>query len=206
MGSSSLGPYSYTVGGFSLTINNVPAPIQQISNVNGQQQAVFQTPCETPIGPVSAVATAGGTSTTVAGIPVYAAQPGIISTVASNGKAYGAVVSVANGSAVTASNPLTRGQPYYLLVTGLGQVSPATATNSSGVAGENVLYPIVVGVDNAGVDFISAEYQPGSIGIYAVAFSVPLSAPTGPDQPLAIAVTVNGQLIFGNSVYLAAVD
>ncbi len=205
-GSSSLGPYAYTVGGFSLTINNVPAPIQQISNVNGQQQAVFQTPCETPVGPVSAVATAGGTSTTVQGIPVYAAQPGIISTVGTNGKAYGAVVSVANGSAVTASNPLTRGQPYNLLVTGLGQVSPATATNSSGVAGENVLYPIIVGVDNAGVDFMSAAYQPGSIGIYAVEFSVPLSAPTGTDQPLAIAVTVNGQLIFGNSVYVAAVD
>jgi len=203
---SSLGPFNYTVGGFSLTINNVPAPIQQISNVNGQQVATFQTPCETPVGPVSAVATAGGTSTQLAGIPVYAAQPGILSTVGANGKAYGAVVRVADGSSVSVNNPLHRGEPYYLLVTGLGQTSPSTSTNSSGVPNQNVVYPLLIGVNNLGVGVISAQYQQGSIGIYAVEFQLPLTATPGVDQPLAIAATVNGQLIFGNSVLLVAVN
>jgi uncharacterized protein (TIGR03437 family) len=203
---SSLGPYSYTVGGFSLTINNVPAPIQQVSNVNGQQVAVFQTPCETPVGPVSAVATASGTPTQVAGIPVYAAQPGILSTTGANGKAYGAIVRVADGSAVTANNPLNRGEPYYLLVTGLGQTSPPTATNSAGVPNENVVFPLLIGVNNVGVPVIQAQYQQGSIGVYVVEFQLPQGASTGPDQPLAIGVTVNGQLVFGNAVFVAAVD
>jgi uncharacterized protein (TIGR03437 family) len=188
-----------------LTINNVPAPIQQISNVNGQQVATFQTPCETPIGPVSAVATSGGTSTQVAGIPVYAAQPGILTTIV-NGKAYGAVVRVADGSSVSANNPMHRGEPYYLLVTGLGQTSPPTATNSSGVPNQSVVYSLLIGVNNVGIQVLSANYQQGSVGIYAIQFQLPLTAATGQDLPLAIAATVNGQLIFGNSVYLAAVN
>jgi len=44
------------------------------------------------------------------------------------------------------------------------------------------------------------------IGTYLVGFQVPTSAATGADQPLAIAATVNGQIVFGNPVYLYSVN
>jgi uncharacterized protein (TIGR03437 family) len=202
----SIGQFASTLGGFSLTINAVTAPLQSITNANGQQQAIFQTPCETPVGTVTAVATAGGTSTTVAGVTTYAAQPGIFYTTGANGKNYGQVIRAADGSYVSATNPLHRGEVYYMMVTGLGQVAPPTATNSAGVQNQNVVYPLIVGVNNVGIQISSAYYQPGAIGVYLVGFIVPLSATTGADQPLAVAAAVNGQLVFGNPVYVYSVN
>ena len=34
---------------------------------------------------------------------------------------------------------------------------------------------------------------------------IPANAPTGTDQPLAIAVVINGQVVFGNPVFLPGV-
>jgi uncharacterized protein (TIGR03437 family) len=203
---NTVGQFSYIVGGLSLTVNSVPAPIQSIANVNGQQQVIFQTPCETPVGSVTAVATVGGTATTVAGVPVYAVQPGIFYTTDPNGKNYGQVTRAADGTAVSASNPLHRGELYYMTVTGLGQTTPPTSTFAVGVQNQNVADQLIVGVDNVGVQVTSAYYQPGSIGVYLVGFQLPTTAATGTDQPLAVAAIVNGQFIFGNPVYLYAVN
>ena len=42
-------------------------------------------------------------------------------------------------------------------------------------------------------------------GLYEVTFELPLNAPTGADQPLAIAAVVNNEIIFGNSVLVPLV-
>src|SRR5262249_19047416 len=63
--------------GFTLTINNVPAPIQSVNTAGAQPQAIFQTPCETSSGVATVVATSGGASTTITGVPVLAIKPGL---------------------------------------------------------------------------------------------------------------------------------
>jgi uncharacterized protein (TIGR03437 family) len=204
-GLSAFGPLPYTLGGVSLTVNGLQAPIESVANENGTQQATFQVPCELAPGAATVVVTVNGSNTTVQNVPVFAAQPGIFTFQGANGKVYGAVQSASNGSYVTPTNFAVRGQTYYLIVTGMGQTLPATATDSGGIANQSVALQVVVGVNNAGVPVVSATYQEGQIGVYLIGFQIPLTAPTGPDQNLAVAVIVNGQTIFGNGVLIGGV-
>ena len=99
-----------------------------------------------------------------------------------------------------------RGEMYYMFVTGLGQTNPAASTNSAGVAGLNVVPQVIVGVNNAGVGGVSAQYAVNSIGLYVVYFQIPDTAPTGADQPLAIAAIVGNTPVYGNPVFLPGVQ
>jgi uncharacterized protein (TIGR03437 family) len=146
-----------------------------------------------------------GATTTVPGVLILQAQPGIFNTIGANGNAYGAVID-SNGNYVTAQNPAIRGQNYYLVATGLGQVTPATSTDRLGINGQNVNFPVIVGVSGGGVPVFEQIYQPDAVGIYIVGFTIPLTSPAGVDQPLALAVTVNGQIVFGNPVFLNSVQ
>jgi uncharacterized protein (TIGR03437 family) len=199
-------PPPLTLDGLSLSVNGTPAPIYQLSNTNGKQQVTFQTPCEaTPGSNGTVVITLNGATTTVPGVTILQAQPGIFYSVGANGTAYGAVID-SNGNYVTATNPAKRGGNYYLVATGLGQVTPATATDSLGINGQNVNFSVIVGVSNLGVPVFEQVYEPGAVGIYIIGFTIPLTNPAGVDQPLALAVVVNGQTIFGNVVYLNSVQ
>jgi uncharacterized protein (TIGR03437 family) len=205
-GASFLAPLPLTLNGLSLTVNGTPAPIYQISNTNGKQQVTFQTPCEaTPTSNGTVVIQLNGGTTTISGITILPAQPGIFYSIGSNGTSYGEVID-STGNYVTATNPAKRGGNYYLIATGLGEVTPATATDSVGINGQTVNYQVVVGVSNLGVPVFEQIYQPGAVGIYIIGFTIPLTNPSGVDQPLALAVIVNGQTIFGNLVYLNSVQ
>jgi len=205
-GASFLAPPPLTLDGLSLSVNGTPAPIYQLSNTNGKQQVTFQTPCEaTPGTNATVVITLNGATTTVPGVTILQAQPGVFYSLGANGTAYGAVID-SNGKYVTATNPAVRGNNYYLVATGLGQVTPATATDSLGVNGQNVNSSVIVGVSNLGVPVLAAYYEPAAVGIYIVEFTIPLTNPAGTDQPLALAVIVNGQTIFGNVTYLNSVQ
>lgn len=206
-GISPFGPLPYVLNGLGITVNGIPAPIQSVSNQNGKEQVNFQTPCEVQPGTATVIVQLSGGSTTVNNVPVLQGQPGIFTYQGPTGRTYGAVIRAADGSYVTPSNPARRGETYYLVVTGLGQTTPPAITNSAGVAGQTVNLQVVVGVNNAGVPVLSGQslYLVGSIGVYIVGFQIPLDAPTGPDQPLAVGLIINGQLVFGNSVFLPGV-
>jgi uncharacterized protein (TIGR03437 family) len=205
-GASFLGPLQDSLNGLSLSVNGTPAPIYQLSNTNGKQQVTFQTPCEAaPGNNGTVVIQLNGATSTVTGVTILPVQPGIFYSTGSNGTAYGEVID-SKGNYVTTLNPAIRGNNFYLIATGLGQTTPPTATNSTGVNGQNVALPVIVGVSNLGVPVFEAIYQPGAVGIYVVGFTIPLTNPAGVDQPLVIGVTSNGQLIFSNTVYLNSVQ
>jgi uncharacterized protein (TIGR03437 family) len=198
------GGLPYTLGGLTMSINGVPAPLYSISNINGVQQVNFQTPCETTPGTAIAIITVnGGTPSVVPGIQVLAAQPGIFNQAGPSGQPYGFVVRVLDGSLVSPSNPAHPGESYYLYVTGMGQTIPPITTNSAGTGTEIIpVSQVSVGVNNAGVPVTLVEYEQGQIGVYFVFFTIPANATTGTNQPLA--VEVNG--VFGNPVYLPAIE
>lgn len=198
------------LGGLSLTVNGIAAPIESISNENGVQQATFQTPCEVAAGSGTVNVNVSGATTTIAGVQIYAAQPGIHSYVASNGKTYGYVIDAETGATITSSNLARRGGSYFMVVTGLGQTSPAAVTDVAG-NGQSVNAQIIAGVNDAGVPVVSSQYLQGWNGFYVVEFTIPSDAPTGVDQHLAIGTIVNGQLTlvgtsFGNRVLLPGVQ
>lgn len=184
------GPLPFTLGDVdSVTFNGIAAPIFAVANQNGQESVIVQVPGE--LAPSSSVSVTvrivGGGATTVSGITVRDQAPGIFESLPdAQGRKFAAVMRP-DGSFVTAGNPARRGEQLRILVTGLGQVSPGTATGRAGVGGQAVIAPVIVGLNDAGVRLISAEYAQNLVGVYIVTFQVPDDAATGDNRHLAVA-------------------
>ncbi|MBV8846581.1 MAG: hypothetical protein JO307_27565, partial [Bryobacterales bacterium] len=134
-------------------------------------------------------------TTTVTGVQVLAAQPGIFTYVGPNGKLYGAVIRGVDGSYVTPSNLARRGETYFLVATGLGQTTPQASTNAAGT-GQTVNNQVIVGIQNVGMPVVSVQYV--AVGVYYVGFQIPIDATQGVDQNLAIGEVVGGQTVYDN--------
>lgn len=187
------GPLPTTLAGVTITVNGVAAPILTVSN----GQVEFQTPCEAVAGSATVVFNVNGGTATVSGVPVATYQPGIFE-YTSGGRKYGIVLHD-DGTYVTPQNPARRGERLKMFLTGLGPVTRRAVTGSAGVGGQTVDATLVVGVNNAGVRIVSAEYLIGEVGVYVVTFDVPTDTQAGPAQPLALAVNLpDGSQIFAN--------
>ncbi|HEY6392429.1 MAG TPA: hypothetical protein VIX89_14185 [Bryobacteraceae bacterium] len=180
-------PIPAGVGTGSITINNVPAPIYYVLNSGGVEQVTVQVPFETQPGTANVtINSVGGGSTTVQ-LLIQPVAPGVFESLYGNQKV--AVATRPDGSVVSPANPARRGEAIKIYVTGLGQVSPAAATGSFGIPGQNVLASIIVGLNDAGAQLISAQYAPGMVGVYVLAVQVPADATTGPARPFGLIVS-----------------
>lgn len=213
-------PLPYTLAQISISVNSVPAPIDFVSSVNGVQQVVFQTPCETVPGTATvAVTTNAGTSTaatTTNTVTVLGGQPGVFTYAGPNNVTYGYVLDTSN-NAIGPSNLAKPGGTYFVVATGLGQTTPAAVTDEGGNGSETIpISQVVVGVNNAGMPVLSVTYV--AIGVYYVEFQLPATAcqsnnepqpcaPTGTNLPLSLGEIVNGQTIYdGEYSFLAGVQ
>ena len=166
-GVSFFGSLPTTLAGLSISVqqgaNNIPVPIQAVANDQSGQQANFQAPCELTPGTATVVVTVNGVSSNPVSVPVFAVQPGIFTSPGSNGKQYGAVIRAVDGTYVTPSNPAQRGERCYMVVTGLGQVTPAATTNSAGTgAAQNMNVPMLVFLNG---NAVAAAFRPLSVRI-----------------------------------------
>lgn len=179
------GQYPTTFSGVTITFNGTPAPIYYVEDTNGADQVSVQVPFEVQPGPSVAleisVANEGSATVTV---PVKPLAPGVFTSIY-DGKTY-AVAVRPDGSQVSPTNPAQRGETIQLYITGLGQATPAIATNTVGVANQTIVSPLIVGLNNGGVPLVSAVYGPGLVGIYIVIMQVPADTQTGPYQPIGI--------------------
>ncbi len=195
------GPFDTLVSGVSLRINGVLAPILAVSNQNGKQQVNFQTPCEATPGNATVVVTVNGVETTIQGVPVFAAQPGI-STFIENGKNYPVVLRAKDNSLVRPNNLPSTGETLYLLyVTGMGLVTPSTATNQNGGQNQTAILQPNIGVNNRGNTTQAARYSFGQIGLYYIEFKIDRDPAKGvgqvsTDVPFTVLVNVNGTPMF----------
>jgi uncharacterized protein (TIGR03437 family) len=189
-GNNIVGALPTTLEGVNITFSGVAAPIYYVMNSGGVEQVAVQVPFETlPAGTtkvtsVDVVVTASGGTPATISVPVKPFAPGIFSTT-SGGLTF-AVAQRPDGSFVSPANPAQLGENITVYVTGLGQVAPATATGEAGIPGQAVIAPLLIGLNDAGVPLISANYVQGLIGLYAVTFHVPAATATGPAQPLAV--------------------
>jgi uncharacterized protein (TIGR03437 family) len=133
---------------------------------------------------VDVIVTASGGSPATISVPVKPLAPGIFTT--TGGGQTLPVAQRPDGTFVSANNPAQLGENITVYVTGLGQISPATITGGAGIPGQEVVAPLIIGLNNSGVPLISANYLQGQIGVYAVTFHVPATTATGPTQPLAV--------------------
>jgi len=200
--SNIVGPLPQSLSGVQIQFNGIPAPIYFISNTNGVESVTVQVPFELQPGVANVTITAaGGGSATVNNVPVSQYSPGVFETLFNGQKQ--AVAIRPDGSYVSPGNPAQRGEVDCIFATGLGQVSPGATTNSTGVAGQNVLAPLDVGVNNAGVRLVSATYLPGTVGVYLVCLQIPMDATPGPAQPIGLDVRdASGNAIYAQSTFL----
>ena len=129
--------------------------------------------------------------------------PGIFENVDSQGRRF-AIITRLDGSYVTPDNPIGRGETARAFVTGLGRTNTAAFTNALGGVGQNITAPVVVGINDAGVQTISAAYAQNLIGVYVVTFVVPADTAPGLTRNFGIGVDAGGgNLVFGNGSTIA---
>lgn len=199
---SIVGPLPTRLADVEVRFNNVLAPIYAVSNVNGEESVIVQVPFEVAPGTANLnIVTAGGGTTTVP-VTILPVKPGVFTFGDVNGAQY-AVATRPDGSYISSANPARRGEEIRVYATGLGQTAPGTATNRAGIGGQQVAFPVIAGVNNAGVRVRSAELLEGAVGVYVVTLEVPADTQTGSNQGLGLGVTgPDGQVVFANSAFI----
>jgi uncharacterized protein (TIGR03118 family) len=167
-----------TLGGTSVTVNGIAAPIlyasADITNIIVPWGVTGTT--------ASIIVTAGTTVSQTLQVPLAATAPGLFTGVAYN----------QDGTLNSASNAAAAGTVVVLYATGLGATDPLAqdgARNGSLVLAETVL-PVTATVGGQTAQVIYAGSAPGQIaGVQQVEVVVPTGAGTG---PVAAVITVGG--------------
>jgi uncharacterized protein (TIGR03437 family) len=173
--STSVLPYS--INGTSVLVNNVPAPLYAVANVNGQEQINFQVPWEVQgmnlpytVPAATIVVVNNGTLSPAMRAFFHPIFPTIVT---SDGKQ--AVAVHADYSVVTSQNPAHSGKAITFYGTGFGPVTPLPATGApAGSSPPSILNrvpSVTINAHNATVLF--AGLSPGSVGLYQFNVVIP---------------------------------
>ncbi|MEO8368726.1 MAG: PQQ-dependent sugar dehydrogenase [Candidatus Solibacter sp.] len=171
-------PLPVSLGGVSVSVGGVAAPIYSVSNVAGTEQVNFQVPFEVA-GRSSAtvVVTRDAQASASVDVPLAAVQPGVYTL---DGTA-AIVVHAADYSLSDAAHPLRSDEYAFVYVSGLGAVANAPATGAGGPASPPATASADVRVTLGGVDcpVQFAGLAPGFVGVYQVNFRVAAGAVSG---------------------------
>ena len=188
-------PLPVELGGTSVTVDGIPAPLFAIANINGQEQISFQVPWElaqlgSPANP-AIVVTRNGVSSAPVMVDLLAASPGIFTTDGTTG----AILHGASLLPVTSSNPASAGETVILYAAGLGPVVATPQTGSASLADpfSETLETITVTVGGVQATVGASGLTPGLVGIYQVMIDLPvLISPDPLLQELDVVIAVSG--------------
>src|SRR6185437_11146963 len=172
-------PLPLTLGGTSLSINGVPAPLLYVS----PDQINAQIPFETQPGSATATVKSAGTPTATLSVSISPAAPGLFTT----GKNQAAAQN-ADGSLNSLENPAAVGSAIAVYLTGEGAVSPAVSTGSPAPSKPLAIaiYPVTATLGGQPANISFSGLSPGSAGLFQVNLTVP-SLASG-SYPLVISV------------------
>ena len=167
--------------GTQVRIGGIPAPLLVLSS-GPPEQINLQAPFELSPGQTTTIEVENnGSRSTITGVPVFLAQPGIFEISLQQGGRVGAVIHANNGRLVSPDNAAAHGEIVSLFATGVGRLS--APNGSTGVLGPIPplvsALPTIVGVDNRGAPVLFSGYAPGFLGLYQVNFSIPIDARCG---------------------------
>ncbi|MCX6598438.1 MAG: hypothetical protein NTV70_18965 [Acidobacteria bacterium] len=183
-----LGPLPTTLGGTSLTVGGITAPLFSVSST----QINFQVPCEVANGASSLTLTVGSQSVS-ANVTILETAPGVFEFTNSLGNRQ-AVVVKANGTYATPQNPVAHGETVTAYFTGLPATSTTRFTNQPGNGQVLDASRVVIGVNNQGMPVVAVRYAPNLIGVYTVQFTIdPAVAGVGNAQAFALAASTQAQ-------------
>lgn len=199
------GRWPISVHNLSVTFNNIPAPIRNITMGATLPEVTLQVPCEvTPGGSVTVTVSVGGGSATTA-LNVQTVSPGIIQNVQSDGVTRAVVVRDDGSFADIGTqfpNPARRAENIRLYVTGMGPTIPAIGTdsvqnpNADLVGRDAVIAGSVqvglVGYAGGGLQVVMARQAPDLIGVYEIEVALPADAPTGNSVQITVGIVPAG--------------
>jgi len=173
------GKVATSLGGSSVRVNNIPAPILYSLASQLAIQIPFEMAGQTT---ASVVVTVGGQSSAPRTINIASAAAGIF-TVNQAGTQDAIVVHSDGVTLVTPQNPARRGEVVVLYVTGLGVLDPALATGALAGANTAVTAPqLLFGVSPATLDYAGAA--PSFVGLNQINARIPATAQTGAAVPI----------------------
>jgi uncharacterized protein (TIGR03437 family) len=180
---SAAAPLPTTLGGVSVTVNGVAAPLLFVS----PNQLNFQVPWETQTGTANVVVSQTGVASNSIGVAVAAAAPGLFLTSAGTAVAQ----NYPDYSANTVSNPIAAGGTVIAYLTGIGAVIPAVADGAATPASpvSNAALGCLATVGGAAAQ-VSVALTPGFVGLAQANVVVPAGLKSGAN---ALIVICNGQ-------------
>jgi uncharacterized protein (TIGR03437 family) len=194
-------PLPLQLGDASVKFNNIPAPIFSISKIQGREAVTVQVPFETTVGRATVTVTVGKRTAT-AKATILPVTPGILE-IRRPDSTRQAIILRPDGSLVDLKHPARRGESLRFLATGLGPLNPPVTSNQRGSSPPSaIVHPITVGIHHSGVPVLYARCAPGLVGVEEVGFQVPKDARSGPAEPFAIFIMINGKAMFGNSSWI----
>jgi adhesin/invasin len=165
-GAASVKPLPDTLNGVSILVNNNPAPLIFVN----QLQANFQIPFETQPGTATVVVIANGLESQAAMVNVSAVEPGIFETGTNQ-----AVVLNPDNSLADSASPAKVGSVVVMYVTGLGPLDHPLPTgspaSSNPLSNATVVPTVTIGGANAVVQF--AGMSPGFVGLGQINMVIP---------------------------------
>lgn len=168
-------PLPRVLGNTFVSVEGVRAPL--FASAAGSIQ--FQVPGDLPVGDASIVVSSNGDLSATVDMAVQASTPAI------------AAVVHANGSAVSAANPVVAGETFSLYATGLGAVTTNLPLGAAGPAYPTATtagFPQVL-LGGAPLTITFSGLAPGYVGLYQVNATVPsASQPGSLTGPLTLAV------------------
>jgi uncharacterized protein (TIGR03437 family) len=196
------------VAGVSVTFGDATAPnapIFNVSNYNGTQSVTVQVPVETPVGDDVPVTITGVTGSTTVTANILQAALGVFDTgdALDDGRRMALVIR-ADGSVVSAANPIAPGETGRAFVTGL--IPPEGLTTNAQLPIDSdieITTPVIVGINNAGAPVLSVKYARNLVGVWEVQFQVRANTPSGTNIPFVVAIPINGKLVYSQASDIA---
>ena len=177
-------PYPTSLGGVSVTIGGLPAPIYLVSATQLNCLVPYAVPSNS--GNVAVVVHNGANSNTVS-VPFSPTSPGIFSDDTS-GTGDGAIVHGLTGLLVTPASPATKGETLAMYLTGLGAVQNKVTDGAapSPPAADAATAQVLVYVNGIAVTPSYAGLNPVYPGLYQINFVVPTTLTVSGELPVAV--------------------
>jgi uncharacterized protein (TIGR03437 family) len=202
--SASSVPLSTSLGGVSVTFNNIAAPLVFVSHsaANGDQINA-QLPYELAGLSSAQVVVNDGTASAPQTVQLAAQAPGIFFIGSGQAVAYGnsdyAFAAPTGSIPGVAAHPakILDPQTLVILTTGLGAVDPSIATGVGDANLHKTIATPVVTVGGVNAPVVFSGLAPGFPGVYQINITVPAGSPTGNAIPLQIqmgGITTSNQI------------
>jgi uncharacterized protein (TIGR03437 family) len=172
-----------TLGGASVTINDVPAPM--FYSTPGQLG--FQVPFElATAGSAKLKVTVAGQTSAAITLAVDGLAPGFFSAT-QDGKGAAAALHSDGKTPVTAQKPAKPNEVIVLFGTGLGLLTPSLPTGEAAKNNSTAVTPTLT-IDGKTADVQFSGAAPGFVGLNQVNVKIPSGTRAAPDIPIALTI------------------